>query len=312
MQLVDLKNNFETCTYECRRVVALGLVSVVRYAGKDSSRIHHPPLGCLPWHGDASFVDVEVETHRVLNGTRGVEAAMKDHLGDAMISIVSSRVDDLRSRLVIAISTGTRVARVLCCRLPTPEVCSKESPRDVRKVAEVLGIEAARASLLYQLHDAINYIGAPTTNRPIGTLCDAMTRTGVPCGVTRHGMATASPDAMWRRASFERSLGVFTKNAARSIDGDEATHNVRSTVTGSIIFGTPVPIGSGFCNTVDTFKPPEEISVDNDFAELPLSPDNTPEITMSPQILVPPDFAMSPDYTPGSPPGSPDYVALSP
>jgi hypothetical protein len=80
---------------------------------------------------------------------------------------------------------------------------------------DVLGIEAARASLLKELRAVIEFDGAYVNYRHLATLCDAMTARGHIMSINRHGINRADTGALMR-SSFEETVEILVQAAAFS------------------------------------------------------------------------------------------------
>mmetsp|Transcript_13208 Transcript_13208/g.2039 ORF Transcript_13208/g.2039 Transcript_13208/m.2039 type:complete len:108 (+) Transcript_13208:1600-1923(+) len=59
---------------------------------------------------------------------------------------------------------------------------------DLFEVAKVLGIEAARQSLMRELREVLNVYGIYVNYRHLAILCDIMTQRGYLMAITRHGI----------------------------------------------------------------------------------------------------------------------------
>jgi DNA-directed RNA polymerase II subunit RPB1 len=85
----------------------------------------------------------------------------------------------------------------------------------VTEMFDVLGIEAARASLLKELRAVIEFDGAYVNYRHLATLCDAMTARGHIMSINRHGINRADTGALMR-SSFEETVEILVQAAAFS------------------------------------------------------------------------------------------------
>jgi len=115
---------------------------------------------------------------------------------------------------------------------------SKTTSNDFMEVYSVLGIEAARQSLLNELKLVISFDGSYVNFRHLSILVDEMTRKGVPNAINRYGLAKQGVSP-FRLSTFERSTSVLASAGMSSI---------RDNLDGSseaLIFGKSVPSGTG-------------------------------------------------------------------
>jgi len=107
---------------------------------------------------------------------------------------------------------GIALLRVMC----VPEVDHRQTSSNVvTEVFDVLGIEAARASLLKELRAVIEFDGAYVNYRHLATLCDVMTFRGHLMSINRHGINRADSGALMR-CSFEETVEILVAAAAFS------------------------------------------------------------------------------------------------
>jgi DNA-directed RNA polymerase II subunit RPB1 len=84
------------------------------------------------------------------------------------------------------------------------------------EVYQILGIEAARQSLLREIRGVLDVYGIYVNYRHLATLCDIMTTRGSLNSLGRHGINRVI-DGPFRRASFEETVeilfeaGIFNK-----------------------------------------------------------------------------------------------------
>lgn len=108
----------------------------------------------------------------------------------------------------------------------------------IMEVEKVLGIEAARQSIIEQIQYTMSKHGMTIDIRHVMLLADIMTFKGEVLGITRHGIARMK-DSVLMLASFERTADHLF---------DAALYGKKDTVEGvseCIIMGTPMPIGTG-------------------------------------------------------------------
>jgi len=109
---------------------------------------------------------------------------------------------------------------------------------DLHEISSVLGVEAARQSIINEIYNVINTQGLSIDDRHLELVADAMTNTGEVKGVTRMGII-AQKSSILARATFETPDKQFI-NA--TIKGNKER---LSSVIENIILNQPVPIGTG-------------------------------------------------------------------
>mmetsp|Transcript_1124 Transcript_1124/g.1872 ORF Transcript_1124/g.1872 Transcript_1124/m.1872 type:complete len:1737 (-) Transcript_1124:140-5350(-) len=109
----------------------------------------------------------------------------------------------------------------------------------VMEVFQVLGIEAARKSLLTELRSVIEFDGSYVNYRHLAMLVDVMTFRGYLMSITRHGINRTNAGCLMR-CSFEETVEILLDAAAFA----EADH-VKG-VSEAIMLGQLCKIGTGF------------------------------------------------------------------
>lgn len=110
---------------------------------------------------------------------------------------------------------------------------------DINEIANVLGIEAARNAIIYELRSAME--GAGVTNvdvRHLMLVADTMTAEGDVKAIGRYGLAGEKAGVL-ARASFETPVAHLTKAAYMG-----ETDNFTSVIE-DILVGQPVKVGTG-------------------------------------------------------------------
>lgn len=115
---------------------------------------------------------------------------------------------------------------------------SKTSSNDILEIFTVLGIEAARASILNELRMVLGAYSIYVNYRHIATLCDVMTQRGLITSITRHGINRIETGPL-RRCSFEETVEILLEAAAYA-----ETDHLRG-VSENIIMGQLAPMGTG-------------------------------------------------------------------
>ncbi|MEK6858926.1 MAG: DNA-directed RNA polymerase subunit A' [Nanoarchaeota archaeon] len=114
----------------------------------------------------------------------------------------------------------------------------KVTSNDIHEVANVLGIEAARQTIMNEIKKVIDSQGLEINLRHLDLISDAMTSGGMVKGVTRMGIVS-DKSSVFARAAFETPDKEFI-NATIQGKKDEL-----SSVIENIILNQPVPVGTG-------------------------------------------------------------------
>lgn len=121
----------------------------------------------------------------------------------------------------------------------TPGVKARKAQSNhITEMAAVLGIEAARVTIMKELANTYNTYGIGIDQRHLQLLADVMTYRGEILGVTRFGIAKMK-DSVLMLASFEKTPDHLF---------DAAIHSRTDWCKGvseSIIIGAPIPVGTG-------------------------------------------------------------------
>lgn len=131
--------------------------------------------------------------------------------------------------------SGTGLQDVMCIR---DVDATKTTSNHVLEVARVLGIEAARTTIMREIQKTIEPYKIVIDPRHIQMLGDCMTYRGRVLGINDHGMKQMT-SSTFRHASFERTNDVLF---------DAAVKRKCDTVKGvseSILLGSPVNLGTG-------------------------------------------------------------------
>ncbi len=164
---------------------------------------------------------------------RIVAKAREIHLGG--IEGIERVVVKAEEEGYVVYTEGTNLSEIL----PLPEVdASRTISNHVREVEEVLGIEAARNSIINETIDTLEEQGLDVDTRHIMLTADAMTNTGEIRQIGRHGISGEKASVL-ARASFEVTvkhlLQASSKGEVDKLDG----------VAENVIAGQPVPLGTG-------------------------------------------------------------------
>lgn len=102
----------------------------------------------------------------------------------------------------------------------------------------MLGIEAARMSLVRELRFVLGSYDIYVNYRHISTLVDVMTQRGILTSITRHGINRVNSGPL-RKCSFEETTEILLEAAFFR------EFNPLSGITKNIIFGQLCPYGTG-------------------------------------------------------------------
>ncbi|KAG2023660.1 RNA polymerase II large subunit [Coprinopsis cinerea AmutBmut pab1-1] len=106
------------------------------------------------------------------------------------------------------------------------------------EIFTVLGVEAARAALMKEIRNVIEFDGSYVNYRHLGLLCDVMTHRGTLMPITRHGINRADTGALMR-CSFEETVEILMEAAA--VGEKDDCHGIAE----NVMFGQMAPMGTG-------------------------------------------------------------------
>ncbi|KAK7040592.1 DNA-directed RNA polymerase subunit [Favolaschia claudopus] len=106
------------------------------------------------------------------------------------------------------------------------------------EIFNVLGIEAARAAILRELRNVIEFDGSYVNYRHLALLCDLMTHRGTLMAITRHGINRTDTGALMR-CSFEETVEILMEAAA--VGEKDDCHGIAE----NVMFGQMAPMGTG-------------------------------------------------------------------
>jgi len=114
----------------------------------------------------------------------------------------------------------------------------KTVSNDCVEIRKVLGIEAARQSLINEFRFVLNSYGIYVNYRHLSILTDTMTMRGDLMSIARHGMNRVNSGAL-RKSSFEETVEILLEAATYS------EKDPLSGITENIMFGQLAPTGTG-------------------------------------------------------------------
>ncbi|KAJ2501612.1 DNA-directed RNA polymerase II core subunit rpo21 [Coemansia sp. RSA 1972] len=183
-----------------------------------------------------------------------------------------------------------------------------------KEILEVLGIEAARAAILREVRNVIEFDGSYVNYRHLALLVDLMTARGKLTAITRHGINRTDSGALMR-CTFEETVEILMEAAAVG-----AIDDCRG-VAENILLGQLAPLGTGSFDVMLDEEMLANAVIDPraqgfELANAPvggvdyvLAGSPGPSGGMTPQMT--PYDNRSPEYLAGSP-GSPINAMFSP
>lgn len=129
-----------------------------------------------------------------------------------------------------------------------PEVdFARTTSNDIFEVIKVLGIEAARQTIVNEVISVLDRQGLPVDSRHIELVADLMCKNGDLEGSTRHGI-TKQKSSVLARASFEVPINHLV-DASVVGEADKLT-----SVVENILINQPTPIGTGLPDLIVEMK----------------------------------------------------------
>ncbi|MGA2198743.1 MAG: DNA-directed RNA polymerase subunit A' [Nitrososphaerales archaeon] len=132
-------------------------------------------------------------------------------------------------------TAGSNLAKVI--QIPGVDT-SRIYTNNIHEVAQVLGIEAARATLIREVMGTLDEQGLEVDVRHIFVVADLMTSKGYLQQIGRHGIAGTKTSVL-ARAAFEITVPTLAEAAIRG-ESEELKG-----VTENVIVGLPIPVGTG-------------------------------------------------------------------
>ena len=115
---------------------------------------------------------------------------------------------------------------------------ARSTTNDIHEIETVLGIEAARNAIVYELNRTLSDQGLTVDIRHIMLVADMMTSEGVVKSIGRHGIS-GEKSSVLARAAFEET-GKHLLRASIRGEVDDLTGIIEN-----IIIGQPIPLGTG-------------------------------------------------------------------
>jgi DNA-directed RNA polymerase II subunit RPB1 len=173
-----------------------------------------------------------------LRGVKGIERAFirtEQRLFEQEDGSLLLKKDDARCEEWVLDTTGIAMTDVLGVEgVDTTRTYSNS----FIEVLGVLGIEAARAGLLKELSNVLEFDGSYVNHRHMAILVDIMTQRGMLMAITRHGINRGDTGALMR-CSFEETVEILLEAA-----GYGELDDCRG-VSENIMLGQLAPMGTG-------------------------------------------------------------------
>lgn len=149
-----------------------------------------------------------------------------------------------RDEEYIVLTSGTNLKGVL----ELPEVdTSRTTSNDINEIYQVLGIEAVRQAIIYEVNKVVEAQGLNIDIRHLMLVADMMCSNGTIKGFTRYGVVSEKASVL-ARTSFETPIKHLI-NAAL-----EGEIDYLSSVVENVMINQPVPLGTGLPGLVTKIK----------------------------------------------------------
>jgi len=144
----------------------------------------------------------------------------------------------------IIVTAGTNLKKVLALDWVD---ASRTHSNDIHEINAVLGIEAARQSIINEVYKVIENQGLNVDIRHIILVADAMTNSGDIKGITRYGIVSDKASVL-AKASFETPIKHVVLAAL------QGEMDPLKSVVENVMINQPIPIGTGLPGLVTKIK----------------------------------------------------------
>jgi DNA-directed RNA polymerase II subunit RPB1 len=171
-----------------------------------------------------------------LRGVKGIERVFLQKHDKVVITADGSiKAHDEEEKEWVLETDGVNLKTVMCIE----GVDFKRTySNNCVEIFNVLGIEAARAAIMKELRNVIEFDGSYVNYRHLALLCDLMTHRGSLMAITRHGIKRADTGALMR-CSFEETVEILMEAAA--VGEKDDCHGIAE----NVMFGQMAPMGTG-------------------------------------------------------------------
>ncbi|MBW2989915.1 DNA-directed RNA polymerase subunit A'' [Candidatus Woesearchaeota archaeon] len=149
-----------------------------------------------------------------------------------------------RGEEYIIITSGSNLKEIMQLDYVDP---AKVTTNDIFEIGKILGIEAARQTIINEVFKVIESQGLDVDIRHIMLVADTMCNSGAIKGITRYGVVSQKSSVL-ARASFETPLRHIIEAA---LVGEE---DKLSSVVENVMLNQPVPVGTGLPGLVTKVK----------------------------------------------------------
>ena len=149
-----------------------------------------------------------------------------------------------RGEEYIILSAGSNLKEILQLEYVDPQ---RTITNDIAEIANVLGIEAARESIINEVIKVVESQGLKVDIRHIMLVADTMCVSGQVKGITRYGVVSQKSSVL-ARASFETPIPHIIRAA---VVGEE---DKLTSVIENVMLNQPVPIGTGLPGLVTKIR----------------------------------------------------------
>lgn len=185
---------------------------------------------------------VEIEGNRIIIRCETIPIDKIKRIREKILDLRLKGVKGIKRVLVqkegdeyVIYTDGSNLAGVLQIKGIDPY---KVYTNNIFEIAEVLGIEAARAAIIREAYQVLDQQGLDVDIRHVMLIADLMTMTGKIRQIGRHGVS-GEKSSVLARAAFEVTVKHLLEAAAR---GEEDT---LEGVTENVIVGQSIPLGTG-------------------------------------------------------------------
>ncbi|KAJ1558877.1 DNA-directed RNA polymerase II subunit rpb1 [Nowakowskiella sp. JEL0078] len=172
--------------------------------------------------------------NRSICGIKGVQRVFIDSKSVPYVD-ESGTYKNSKEKVQFLVTDGINLSEVLAEEDIDPVKTISNSTTEILKV---LGVEAARASVLNELRMVLDFNGSYVNYRHLALLCDIMTHRGQLMAITRHGINRTEAGVL-ARCSFEETVELLLEGA-----GFGALDTCKG-VSEKIILGQLAPVGTG-------------------------------------------------------------------
>jgi len=174
------------------------------------------------------YIDKEKIKKIHLKGIKGISQVLPVRRGDEYIIITS----------------GTNLKAILELDHIDP---TRTTTNDIFEIQKILGVEAARESIIREVFKVIESQGLDVDIRHIMLVADTMCNSGEMKGITRYGVVSQKSSVL-ARASFETPIRHII-SAALIGENDKLT-----SVVENVMLNQPIPVGTGLPGLVTKVK----------------------------------------------------------